>query len=156
MRKMSKSLNSKKLITFLAFFILLSDQVSKWLVINSMTLRESHYVFPFFNIVMVKNNGITFGMLRGLIPSAALILISVIVMIFVFIWASRNRYYMLPAALIISGAIGNIIDRIIHGAVIDFLDFHLCGYHWPAFNIADSAIVIGAAILFFISFGEKT
>jgi signal peptidase II len=153
---MSKSLNSKKLITFLAFFILLSDQVSKWLVINSMTLGESHYVFPFFNIVMVKNNGITFGMLRGAIPSAALILIAVIVMIFVFIWASRNRHYMLPAALIISGAIGNIIDRIVYGAVIDFLDFHLCGYHWPAFNIADSAIVIGAAILFFISFGEKT
>ena len=155
MRKMPESISSK-LIAFLVFFILLSDQISKWLVVNSLTLGESYHIFPFFNIVMVQNNGITFGILKGTIPSAVLIFVAVVAMIFVFIWARRNKHYMLPATLIISGAIGNIIDRIVHGAVIDFLDFHLYGYHWPAFNIADSAIVIGAAILFFISFGEQT
>ena len=150
MRKMPIS------IAFLGFFVLLSDQISKWLVVSSMSLGESRYVLSFFNIVMVENTGVTFGMLKGIISPIALIFAAVIVIIFVIVWAKNNESYALPASLIISGAIGNIIDRVTRGAVVDFLDFHLCGYHWPAFNIADSAIVIGCAILFFISFGEKT
>lgn len=152
---MQKSFRSKRLIALLAFFVLLSDQLSKWLVVNSMSLGDCHYVFPFFNVVLVENRGITFGMLSGIVHPTVLILLAVIAMIFMLAWAMRNTYYILPATLIISGAIGNIIDRIVNGAVIDFLDFHLYGYHWPAFNVADSSIVIGAAVLFFISFGEK-
>jgi len=156
MRKMLCSFRSKNLIAFLAFFILLSDQTSKWLVVNSMIPGECRYVLPFFNIVMVKNSGITFGMLGGIASPSFLIFLSIIVIMLMLIWVRKNEQYALPVTLIISGAIGNIIDRIIYGSVVDFLDFHLFEYHWPAFNIADSAIVIGSAILFFISFGEKT
>ena len=150
MRKMPVS------FAFLGFFVLLSDQVSKWLVVNSMSFGKCHYVLPFFNVVMVENTGVTFGMLRGLVSPIALIFTAVIAIIFVIIWTKNNKLYTLPVTLIVSGAIGNVIDRVTRGAVVDFLDFHLGEYHWPAFNIADSAIVIGCAILFFISFGEKT
>jgi signal peptidase II len=122
-----------------------------------MRFGESHTVLPFFNIVLVKNEGVTFGLLSGSVAPIILIFASITVIIFAIMLVKDNRYCMLPMALVIGGAVGNIIDRIRFGGVIDFLDFHICGYHWPAFNIADSAIVIGVCILFIMSYlyGEK-
>jgi signal peptidase II len=153
---MPRGFSSKEINIFCFLFVLLSDQISKYVIVKTMALGESRYVFPFFNIVMVENKGITFGILNGKIHSSILIFISFVVIVYLLIWVRKNLSHLLPMVFVVSGALGNIIDRITYGAVIDFLDFHLLGYHWPAFNIADSFIVIGAFVLLFISYGEKT
>jgi signal peptidase II len=140
----------------IAALVLLIDQLSKLLVINSINSEEYIELLPFFNIVFVKNTGVTFGMLRETAPPFVFALSSVAIVALLLAWTRNRVCYQLPAVLIASGAIGNAIDRLAHGAVIDFLDFHLLGYHWPAFNIADSAIVVGTLILLFISYGEET
>jgi signal peptidase II len=138
----------------IALFILVADQISKAFVIRTLRVGESIFVLPFFNIVRVENHGMTFGLLGGVLHPFIFALISLIVIASLCLWAKSHASYLLPISLIISGAIGNLIDRAIHKAVIDFLDFHLLTCHWPAFNIADSAIVIGASVLFFISHKE--
>jgi signal peptidase II len=153
---MPKSFSSTSLAScsLVVFFILLSDQISKYIVVESLRLGERLNVTSFFNIVRVQNKGVTFGLLSGKLQPFVFVVISLIIIAFLFVWTKREKIYRLPACLIIGGAIGNVIDRIIHRAVIDFLDFHLLAYHWPAFNIADSAIVIGASVLFYISYKE--
>ena len=155
MRKMCKSFSSKRLTFLLAFFILLSDQISKYVVATSFQIGESVRVFPFFNISRVANKGISFGMLSDTVQPTVLILLSLLVIIALIMWTKNNKEYMLPSGMIIAGALGNIVDRIDYKAVIDFLDFHIGSLHWPAFNVADSAIVIGVCILFFVSYGEE-
>ncbi|MDR0968010.1 MAG: signal peptidase II [Holosporaceae bacterium] len=147
--------NSLILCSLVAFFILLSDRVSKFIIVQSLRFGESLEVTSFFNIVRVENKGVTFGLLSGAAQPYVFAAVSLVVAALLCVWAKKDKLIRLPASLIIGGAIGNIVDRIINGAVIDFLDFHLLAYHWPAFNIADSAIVIGTAVLFFISYGEE-
>jgi signal peptidase II len=146
---------SSGIVVLIVFWVALSDQISKFLVVKFLYAGECTYVWSFFNLVNVKNSGVTFGLLNGMFQPIVFIAISLIIIVFIGVWMKNNRSYRLPGSLIIGGAIGNLIDRIIHKAVIDFLDFHLLTYHWPAFNIADSAIVIGGGILFFISYGEE-
>lgn len=102
---------------------------------------------PFLNLVMVWNEGISFGFMHES-PYARPVFIatSSLITLFLGVWMARSphRYERIAFALIIGGAVGNIIDRIRFGAVADFFDFHILDYHWPAFNIADSAICIGA------------
>lgn len=156
MRKMPKSFSSTKLATFLAIFVLFSDQISKWIVINSLISGECLEITPFFNIVFVENRGITFGMFSGYISSDVLALVSSFIVLALLVSLKKlPKHYTMSASLIIGGAIGNVIDRICRGAVVDFLDFHALEYHWPAFNIADSAIVMGVAMAFIISLGEQ-
>ena len=155
MQKMRESDKQKKLAFILAFFVLLSDQLSKYVVVKCLDIGDSVSVLSFFNITRVANKGISFGMLSNVIQPIVLVLISLLIVFGVFIWTKKNMSYILPSCLIISGAIGNIIDRVIDKAVIDFLDFHIYGYHWPAFNIADTSIVIGVCILFFVSYVEE-
>jgi signal peptidase II len=154
---MSKSLGSAKLgvCLFIAGFIFLSDRLSKFIVTETMRIGDVVCVFPFFNIVRIENTGLTFGFLSDVIHPSLLVAASLFVIAALCVWTKRNRQYMLPACMIIGGAFGNLIDRITSKAVIDFLDFHLLTWHWPAFNIADSAIVIGLAVLFFVSYGEE-
>ena len=108
-------------------------------------------VCNFFNIVFTWNPGASFSMLRGLGESAPLIIIIVTGFIIGFIayylFARAQEYERAPLALVVGGAIGNLIDRVRFGAVIDFLDFHIGGWHYPAFNVADMCIVIGVAWL---------
>jgi signal peptidase II len=154
MRKVSAGINSS-IVVLIIFLVALSDQISKFFVVKFLHAGECVYVWPFFNLVNVKNSGITFGLLNGAFQPIVFIAFSLVIIAFVGVWIKNNRLYRLSGSLIIGGAIGNLIDRIIHKAVIDFLDFHLLTYHWPALNIADSAIVIGGGILFFISYGEE-
>jgi signal peptidase II len=140
---------------FVALFILISDQISKFVVVGSLRLGESFEALPFFNIVRVENKGVTFGLLSGTLRPHVFVVISSIIVAFLCAWAKKEKSYRLPASLIVGGAIGNMIDRILREAVIDFLDFHLLAYHWPAFNIADSAIAICTAVLFFISYRKE-
>lgn len=105
------------------------------------------HVFDFFNIVFTWNPGASFSMFRTLGEVAPLIMIIltglVIGMIGYYLFRHAKTYERIPMALIVGGALGNLIDRIRFGAVVDFLDFHIGGYHWPAFNVADICIVIG-------------
>jgi signal peptidase II len=119
-------------------------------------MGESVRILPFFNIVRVENSGVTFGLLNGALPSYVLTLTSLLIIVFLCTWIKSNQYYLFPGSLVIGGAIGNLVDRIIYGAVIDFLDFHLLTYHWPAFNVADSAIVVGGTTMFFMSYRKES
>ena len=114
-------------------------------------------VTPFFNLVTVWNPGISFGMLQD-IPNGQWILsaVAMLIVAWLFVWLRKvtHRSTALALGLIIGGAIGNIIDRIRFSAVFDYLDFHALGYHWPAFNLSDSFIFIGVALLLFSTLGE--
>ncbi len=107
-------------------------------------------IFDFFSLVMVWNRGVSFGMFNQ-IGSAPVILslLQFSIMVIVFVWLYRNEkpHFAWALGLIAGGALGNLSDRIKNGAVADFLDFHIASYHWPAFNLADSAVFIGVAIL---------
>lgn len=135
----------------LAVVIIALDQISKWWV-PGLFPDPYHPVIEvtsFFNIVMVWNYGISFGMFAAHRAAAIFITISLIILIILTIWLFRNHSQRVAWALgfVIGGAIGNVIDRLRFGAVADFLDFHIGTYHWPAFNIADSAIFIGVVLL---------
>lgn len=103
----------------------------------------------FFNIVLVYNNGISFGIFSNLLfmKNVLFIIISSITAFLIYLlFKTKNNINLIAFAFIIGGAIGNLIDRAIYGAVIDFLDFHIKTLHWPAFNIADGAVCIGVVI----------
>lgn len=125
------------------------DQSSKTLAINSPTLEQGVEVLPVLNLVAVRNDGVSFGMLGGLAPWWALVGLALGIMAALVVWFWRTQSRLLGAALglILGGALGNVLDRLRHGGVTDFLDFHFAGYHWPAFNLADSAIFLGVALL---------
>ena len=135
---------------------LIIDQASKWWIIN-VTMSEPRVIFitDFFNLVFVTNRGISFGIFSNFGDSIRWILIvfAISLSIVLFIWLLRTsvRYVAFALGMIISGAIGNVIDRVRIGAVVDFLDFHAFGWHWPAFNVADSAISLGVLILMYNS-----
>jgi len=134
--------------------ILFLDQVSKWLAINHLEPSQSLSVIPgFFNLVLVKNRGMAFGIFsqsRSGLSYYFLIATTIVaigVILFFFYWIKGDQKWI-GLSLILGGAIGNLIDRVRLGYVIDFLDFFLRGYHWPAFNIADSAVTAGTFWLF--------
>ena len=108
------------------------------------------HVFDFFNIVFTWNPGTSFSLFRALGEAAPIVLVIatafVIGFIVRYLFVRAAQYERIPLALIVGGAIGNLIDRIRFGAVIDFLDFHIGGWHWPAFNVADICIVVGVGL----------
>lgn len=115
-------------------------------------------VTPFFNLVMVWNRGISFGMFQtGDTGRWVLIALTGAIAVGLLVWLWRVQTRLLACALgaVIGGAVGNIVDRVVYGAVADFFDFHVAGYHWPAFNVADSAIVVGVAIMLLDSLFAK-
>ena len=141
---------------------LIADQASKWWIIYIVMLEPRViHITDFFNLVLVTNRGISFGIFSNFGESIRWILIvfAISLSVILFIWLLRTpmRHVAFALGMIISGAIGNVIDRVRLGAVVDFLDFHAFGWHWPAFNVADSAITIGVLILMYNSLRiEKT
>lgn len=134
-----------------AVVVLIVDQLSKWVLFDMVGIagRTAIEVTSFFNLVMVWNPGISFGMLADYNQPLLLIIMTLVITAFLLAWLVRTPYAMVAYALgaVIGGAAGNCVDRLRFGAVADFFDFHLMGYHWPAFNIADSAIFIGVVVL---------
>jgi signal peptidase II len=128
------------------------DQASKWLIVDVvMNPPQILPITPVFNLTLGLNRGVSFGMLSdglGDTPGA-LIVISLVIVAGMFVWLKRTRALVeaLGLGAVIGGAAGNIIDRIRLGGVIDFLDFHVAGWHWPAFNMADAAITTGVALI---------
>ncbi|VBB69040.1 Lipoprotein signal peptidase [invertebrate metagenome] len=136
----------------LAMIILLTDQISKEWVLTQLTASPQILkVTPFFNVVLTGNRGISFGIFNNDTPYTAHIFaaLSGIVVVGLLVWLQYVCIVRVRLALgaIIGGAIGNALDRLRHDSVVDFLDFHLGGLHWPAFNVADLAITIGAVVL---------
>lgn len=136
----------------LALLVLLLDQFTKVLIVGHYRLGDSTVVSSFFNIVRVHNSGAAFSFLASASGWQRWFFISIGLIAAVFIvWMLRShsaqRLFCFALACILGGAIGNVIDRVWHGYVVDFLDFHWAGVHFPAFNIADSAITVGAVVL---------
>lgn len=133
------------LLTALA--IIVSDQITKAMILQK--IETGHIaIAPFFNLVLTWNRGISFGIFNdGAAGPFVLVALSLIIAAGFAVWLWRTDYKWLAVALgaVIGGALGNVIDRFRFGAVVDFLDFHAFGWHWPAFNIADSAICVGIA-----------
>ncbi len=165
--------SSKPTVGFaLALDIIILDQLSKWLILEYVLRPEvqphgiqhnlwewlkdaparlpftSVEILPFFNLTMVWNEGISFGLFQG---SGAWVLtgIALIITVVFSIWLTRATGWLqvVSIAMVIGGAIGNVIDRLRFGAVADFFDFYIGKWHYPAFNIADCAIVVGIALL---------
>jgi signal peptidase II len=164
----------KSIVGFnIALDIFILDQLTKWYILEYFIRKEvqpnaapagliewltdaparlpagtSIELLPFFNLTMVWNEGISFGMFQG---SGVWILVSLSLAITVIfsIWLTRAQGWLqaISLALVIGGAVGNVLDRLRFGAVADFFDFHVMGWHYPAFNIADCAIVVGIALL---------
>lgn len=136
----------------LAALIVVVDQLAKYVVVQYFSANPAVAVTPFFNLVLVYNPGAAFSFLsdadgwqRGLFIAIALAASAWIV--FLLRKFPHQRLFSLALSLVLAGAVGNVIDRILFGAVVDFLDFHALGWHWPAFNVADSAITCGAILL---------
>ena len=137
--------------------IVIVDQVTKAIVDRTMPLHDSIPIIDgLFNLTYVRNTGAAFGIFAGSHEAFRLpflITVSVLAIGFIFIMLKRLRAseagLISALSLILGGAIGNLIDRILYGEVIDFLDVYWSDYHWPAFNIADSCITIGVAITLF-------
>ena len=142
---------------------LVLDQLTKQLLLGYLMAVDGHMVpiiDGFFRLVVVYNQGVSFGLLGGDRPLSAWLLsgVAVAVCIGLFIWLRRTDRPLTGwgIGLVMGGAIGNVIDRARWGAVFDFADFHVGQWHWPAFNVADSAIVIGVGLMLIDSLiGEK-
>lgn len=133
------------LLTKRLIFAILENQ-SLELGIKNPEIR----IFNFFSLVLVWNRGVSFGMFNQLEKGPLLLsLLQFTIMCIVFCWLYRNNkpHFSVALGLIAGGALGNLADRVKNGAVADFLDFHIASYHWPAFNLADSCVFIGVAIL---------
>lgn len=135
----------------LAVLVAVADQVSKWWILTRvMTPPRLIEITSFFNLGLGWNRGISFGMFGGgMMPPWGLALLSAVIVIGlgIWMWRAEQRVIVIGIGMIIGGAVGNVVDRLQYGAVADFLDFHVMGYHWPTFNVADIAISVGAAVL---------
>jgi signal peptidase II len=132
--------------------VVVLDQLSKWLIQQTLVFGQSVPVLPFFNLVLVYNPGAAFSFLSSASGWQREVFVGIGLAASAFIVYLLRRHasdpmFCFALALILGGAMGNVIDRVVLGAVVDFLDLHLAGYHWPAFNVADSAISCGAVLL---------
>ena len=142
------------LASFIIFFDLLTKDQVFYLLHD---FRGSNYstktqlkITDFFSLVYVNNNGISFGMFNNTTNAREIFAFlqgSIATFLIIWLWRINSKHLAIALGLIIGGAFGNVIDRIQNGGVTDFLDFHIASYHWPAFNLADSAIFIGVAIV---------
>jgi signal peptidase II len=152
---MSSQHAMRKYHFLIAALVVVSDRLAKWVVDKNIALHESVAVVPgFFHLTHVENRGAAFGLFAES-PSewkiAVLVLFSLVALVVVSALLWKNSHAMTTTgvglALILGGALGNLWDRLLSGQVVDFLDFYVGNYHWPAFNLADSAIVMGALLL---------
>ena len=151
---MTSELKTPSLIWLrLSALILFLDQGTKILAEYYLELYRQVEILPFMNLTLMQNEGAAFSFLAdaGGWQRWFFVVLTVVITVFLLRWlrslSEDERWLAIAIALIIGGAIGNLIDRVQYGYVIDFLDFHAMGWHWPAFNIADSAISIGAIIV---------
>jgi signal peptidase II len=156
---------SRKWALFLSILVVgvVLDQITKFMVVRTLSLGEQIPVIEgFFNLVFIYNRGAAFGLFANLSPKFAwiffIITTSLVLGVVAYLWwrlPDDQTLAVVGFSLIFTGAVGNLIDRIRLGQVIDFLDFHIGRYHWPAFNVADSLVCIGAGFLVWFIFREE-
>lgn len=141
--------------------VVVSDQITKYLASDAMRLYDTIEIAPFFNFTLLHNTGAAFSFLsdasgwqRWFFVVLALF-VSVVILVWMWRLQRDEKWVGVGLALILGGAIGNVIDRLIHGYVVDFIDVYYQTWHWPAFNIADSAITCGAIFLIWDLFTRK-
>ena len=145
----------RKYFFLIAAIVLLLDRLAKWAVARNIPLHDSVTIIPgFFHLTHVQNTGAAFGLFAessAQWKAGALVSFSVIALVIVSALLWKNGHALstttIGLSLILGGATGNLWDRMMAGRVVDFLDFYVGSYHWPAFNVADSAIVVGAILL---------
>ena len=146
------NLSAPRLGFLVASLVLLADQFTKWwMLVDVMNPPRVMPLAPFLNIVLVMNPGVSFGIL-GSAPQWVgwvLVVFALAIVAALSIWLRSVTERLLAAGLglVVGGALGNVVDRVRFGAVVDFLDLHWGGFHWPAFNVADSAITVGVVLL---------
>jgi signal peptidase II len=153
----------KSRFLLLALAVLALDQWTKWLVERSLPLPSSREIIPgFFHLSHVENRGVAFGLLAGLGESGAAWLLAGLAAVAIGVVAvyfrrtpADHRALLTALALVLGGAVGNLLDRLVDGAVTDFLGVYLGSYRWPDFNVADSAISIGLVLLVLDSFRPR-
>ncbi len=135
----------------LALLVLILDQLTKAWVLDIMQPPQTIVVTSFFNLVLTWNRGVSFGLLYHQHDYMPYVLSAVAFIICAWLgrWLLRveNLMVALALGLVLGGAIGNVVDRLRFGAVVDFLDFHVANWHWPSFNLADTCIVVGVGLL---------
>jgi signal peptidase II len=147
---------------WLSGLVLVLDQASKWFMASWLSLYETVDVIPFFNLTLAHNTGAAFSFLAqsGGWQRWFFVGLTAVIVLGLLIWLKKlpvtAKLEAIAISMIIGGAVGNVIDRLYHGYVIDFLDVYYGSYHWPVFNIADSAIVVGAILLILDSFFTKS
>jgi len=143
---------------WLSAFVIVVDQITKRVVDTSMQLHQSIELAPFFQLTYLRNQGAAFSFLSGAggWQRWFFIILAVVASAFITVWLRkldpRQRREAMAWSLVLGGALGNLIDRILYGYVIDFLDVYYGDWHWPAFNVADSAITVGVVLLLLDSF----
>jgi signal peptidase II len=150
MAKLSIKNNISIITTF--FLIIFFDQLTKILVIKNFQLYESLSILPFFNLTFIVNYGFAFGFLNNPSLNQIIVIIVIFSIIAYFLYLlikTQDQFFRFSLILVLSGAVGNFIDRVLHGFVIDFIDIYLGSYHWPAFNLADSSITLGFILIMF-------
>ncbi len=135
-----------------ALIVLICDQLSKFWMLHYVLAEKSVIeIFPCFNLVKAWNTGVSFSMFNngGTLGVVALSFLALAIVAFLIKWlySEKNQWIQVALGMIIGGALGNVIDRVSYGAVFDFLDLYWKNIHWPAFNVADSFICIGAVII---------
>ncbi len=152
-------INSKKKLLILIPIFIFFDQLSKkWMLNNIFDGQRVIEINKYLNFVPVWNKGISFGMMSDFMNiNFFMIIITITISLLLILWfiKTTNRNLSTSLALIISGAIGNLFDRLNHKAVIDFIDIHIGNLHWPTFNLADSYITIGAFIYIYTIFTSQ-
>ena len=141
---------------YLLFLVLvLLDQFSKQIFISSFDVGQSIIINPYLSWTYLQNTGAAFSILAdgGAVQKAFLLSVSVLVSVIIFLWIHKTSEYqrqkLFGQFLLLSGAVGNLIDRAQYGYVVDFIDMHVNGFYWPVFNLADSFIFIGVILLLF-------
>lgn len=141
------------IVPLISSFLIIADYLTKKAIVANVTIYESIDILPFLRIVHVQNKGAAFGLFAGL-GNPFFMIISVIavlaVLFYLFRFARGLEIYSL--SMIFGGAVGNLTDRIKYGKVIDFIDIYVGSWHWPAFNVADSALTVGIIIFIWSNF----
>jgi signal peptidase II len=132
--------------------VVLLDQLSKTVLVGSLQLNDSHAITPWFNLVRAHNSGAAFSFLAGASGWQRWFFVGLGTLASAFIvWMLKKhpaqKLFCFAVSMIMGGAIGNVVDRLLHGHVVDFIQVHYGGWYFPAFNLADSAITLGAACL---------
>lgn len=135
---------------FIAIIILILDQITKFVIASSMRIGDSFEVIPgFLDITSHRNNGAAWGILSGKMSFFFIITIIILIVLIVFYIkeAKYNLFMQIALSLLFAGALGNFIDRLFHGEVVDFIDTYIFGYNFPIFNVADSSLTIGVILI---------